>query len=321
MTKCPLSSKGHGRSVSTARRICAWLAPYRVQVASALGLTAAACALNLPVPFLIQGLIDQVVAAGKWWTLPVYAIGLLALFAAQAGFGLANALVVGRVGQGVVRDLRHRLYDRLQRLGLAYYDQTPTGAIISRLMDDVGAIQLFVTAQTTTILTDVGSAVAISALLMARGGRMALVVLVFVPLYVVNFRYFMRRIRGSSTTIRTKMDSLFGHLKEKIDGALVIKAYAQESAEERSFADQLADVHVPRVQESRLTAAFSNISAAISGIGTSAVFTVGAIEVLQGRMTPGAAVSAAALAALLFGPIGRLADLLHVFEQASASVD
>src|SRR5215212_440390 len=118
MTACRLSPMDMD-SVSTAARIGSWLAPYRVQVALALGLTAAACALNLPVPFLVQGLIDRVVAAGEWSSLPAYAIGLLALFAAQAGFGLANSLVVGRVGQGVVRDLRHRLYDRLQRLGLA----------------------------------------------------------------------------------------------------------------------------------------------------------------------------------------------------------
>src|SRR5262249_36468501 len=85
--------------------------------------------------------------------------------------------------------------------------------------------------------------------------------------------------------------------------------------------DQLADVHVPRVLETQLAAAFSNISSAISGVGTAAVFTVCAIDVLHGRMTPGAAVSTAALAALLFGPIGRLADLAHVFEQASTSVD
>ena len=68
-------------------------------------------------------------------------------------------------------------------------------------------------------------------------------------------------------------------------------------------------------------AAFANLSAAISGLGTAAVFAVGAIEVLAGRMTPGGVVSTAALAGLLFGPIARLADLAYVFEQAGASVD
>jgi ABC-type multidrug transport system fused ATPase/permease subunit len=131
----------------------------------------------------------------------------------------------------------------------------------------------------------------------------------------------MRQIRATSTIIRVKMDSLFGHLKEKIDGTLVIKAYAREPAEMADFAARLAEVHAPRVREGRLGAAFSNLSGAISGIGTASVFAMGAIEVLHGRMTPGGIVSTAALAALLFGPITRLADLAYIFEQAAASVD
>jgi ATP-binding cassette, subfamily B, bacterial MsbA len=306
--------------VSPGRRILGWLRPYRAQVAAATGLTGLACLLNLPVPLLVQGLVDRVVAEGRWWALPSYALGLSAVFAAQAGFGLANALVIGRVGQGVVRDLRHRLYERLQRLSLAYYDATPTGAIISRLMDDVGAIQGFVTGQTVAVLTDLGTALAISALLVARSTRLAAVVLAFAAIYAATFPRFMRRIRATSTVIRAKMDILFGHLKERIDGTLVIKACGREPAEEADFAGRLSDVHVPRVLESRLSAAFSNITGAISGIGVAAVFAVGATEVLRGRMTPGGVVSAAALAAMLFGPIARLADLAYVFEQASASV-
>lgn len=307
--------------MSTLRRIGGWLSPYRGRVALALALTALACLTNLLVPLLVQGLVDGVVAAARWSALPLYAVGLFGVFAAQAGLALANARVIGGVGQGVVRDLRHGLYERLQRLSLAYYDRTPVGSIISRLMDDVGAIQLFVTGQTVTILTDLGTTLAIAGLLLSTDWRLALVVLVFLPAYALNFRFFLRRIRSNSTQIRTKMDALFGHLKEKLDGTLVIKAYAREPAEVDDFASQLADVHVPRVRESRLGAAFSNLSAAISGIGTAAVFAVAALEVLNGRLTPGGVVSTAALAALLFGPIGRLADLAYVFEQASASVD
>jgi len=297
------------------------LSPYRVDAAVALGLTTLACLLNLPVPLLVQGLIDQVVDGSQWWNLPAYATGLAVVFATQAGFGLVNSLVIGRVGQSVVRDLRHRLYDQLQRLGLAYYDKTPTGAIISRLMDDVGAVQAFITGQTITILTDLGTALTISILLLARSGRLAAVVFCFVTLHAFTFPYFLRKIRATSTTIRIKMDSLFGHLKERIDGSLVIRAYARESAEEHDFAAKLADVHVPRVRENRYSATLSNISMAIGGVGTSMVFAVGAWEVLQGRMSLGAVVSTAALTGLLFGPIARLADLAYVFEQASASVD
>jgi subfamily B ATP-binding cassette protein MsbA len=287
----------------------------------AVGLTTLACLLNLPVPLLVQGLVDRVVTEGRWGALPGYTFALFSVFALQAAIGLVNTRVIGHVGQGVVYDLRHRLYDRLQRLGLSFYDRTPTGSIIARLMDDVGAIQSLVTGQTVTILTDLGTTLAISALLLSRSSRLALVVLAFVPLYVINFRYFVRRIRSNSALVRAKMDVLFGNLKEKLDGSLVIKATAQEPAEVVGFDDQLADAHVPRVRDHRLNAAFSNLAAAISGTGTSAVFAVGAWEVLHGRMTPGEAVSTATLAGLLFGPVARLADLAYVFEQAAASVE
>jgi len=262
-----------------------------------------------------------VVTPGRYGLLPLYLAGLFAVFGLQAGVGFLNTRVVGRLGQGVVRELRHRLYDRVQRLGLTFYDRTPSGSIIARLMDDVSAIQVLVTAQTVQILTDLGTTVIITGLLLGKNYRLALVVLAFLPVYAVNFHYFMARIRANSVIVRAKMDLIFGLLKERIDGSLLIKTAAQEPAEVAAFADQLDDAHGPRVRDHQLSAAFSNLSAAISGVGISAVFAAGAWEVLQGRMTPGGAVSTAALASLLFGPVARLADLTYVFEQAAASVD
>ena len=306
--------------MNTLRRIAGWLSPYRTLMALAVVLTTLAALCNLPVPILVQELIDRVVTQSQWGALPLYAAGLLVVYAAQASLSMCNGLLIGRIGQGVVRDLRHRLYDRLQRLSLAYYDRTPSGAILSRLMDDVGSIQVFVTSQTFTILTDLGTTVAISALLLARDWRLAMVVLCIAPLFAVNFRYFMKQIRTTSTIIREKMDLIFGNLKAKLDGTMVIKAYAREPEEIADFAMQLDDAHMPRVRESNLGAAFSNISGAIGGVGTALVFAVGAYEVLRGRLTPGQVVSTSALSGMVFGPVARLADLAYVFEQTAASV-
>ena len=307
--------------VKTLRRIGGWLAPYRGRMTLAMVLTTLACLFNLPVPLLVQALVDRVVTQNRWNALPLYALALFGVFAVQAGLALFNSLVIGQIGQGVVRDLRHLLYERLQQVGLAYYDKTPSGAIIARVMDDVGAIQVFVTGQTFTILTDLGTTLAIAALLLARDWRLAVVVLLVAPLFALNFRHFMGRIRATNTIIREKMDLIFGNLKAKLDGTIVIKAYAREPEEIAEFAAQLDDAHGPRVLESQLGAAFSNISVVIGGVGTALVFAAGALEVLQGRMTPGGVVATAALAGMVFGPVARLADLAYVFEQTAASVD
>jgi ABC-type multidrug transport system fused ATPase/permease subunit len=287
----------------------------------AMVLTASACLFNLPVPLLVQAMVDRVAVQGRWGALPLYAALLFVVFAAQAALGCLNSLVIGGIGQGVVRDLRHRLYERLHQVGLSYYDQTPCGAIIARVMDDVGAIQLFVTSQTFAMITDLGTTLAIAILLLWQDWVLAVVVLLVAPLFALNFRYFMGRIRATNTEIREKMDRIFGGLKAKLVATIVIKACAREPAEIAEFAAQLDDAHVPRVLESRMGAVFSNLSVLIAGVGTALVFAVGAAEVLRGRMTPGGVVATAALAGMIFGPVARLADLACVFEQTVASVD
>ena len=182
--------------MKTIRRIGGWLAPYRGRMILAMGLTALACLFNLPVPLLVQGLVDRVVTQGHWDSLPWYAALLFGVFAAQAVLAWSTSLAVGKIGQGVVRDLRHLLYERLQQLGMDYFDKTPSGAIISRVMDDVGAIQVFVTSQTFTIVTDLGTTLAIAALLLSWDWRLAAVVVVVVPLFALNFRYFLRTDPG-----------------------------------------------------------------------------------------------------------------------------
>jgi ABC-type bacteriocin/lantibiotic exporter with double-glycine peptidase domain len=176
-------------------------------------------------------------------------------------------------------------------------------------MDDVGAIQLFVTGQTFTILTDLGTTLAITILLFSRDWVLAVVVLLVAPMFAVNFRHFMGRIRATNAEIREKMDRIFGGQKAKLDATIVIKACAREPAEIAEFAAQLDDAHGPRVLESRLGAVFSNLSVSIAGVGTALVFAVRAAEVLRGRMTPGGVVATAALAGMIFGPVARLADL------------
>jgi ABC-type multidrug transport system fused ATPase/permease subunit len=225
------------------------------------------------------------------------------------------------VGLAVVRDLRHHLYVRLQQLGLSYYDRTPAGAIMARLMDDVAAVQNLITAQTLTILADLGTSLFVAAWLFSQSLRLGAVLAAIVPIYVLVFRRYTGRIRGGTTAVRAHLDGIFGRLKEKIDGMLVVKAHAREQEEVAEFAEQIAAAHAPRVQVGLLTATFSSLSLAAGVVGAALVFAVGGVEVMHGRLTVGSVVSASTLAGLLFGPVARLADLAAVYQQAVASFD
>src|SRR5207248_1750612 len=102
---------------------------------------------------------------------------------------------------------------RLQRVGLSYYDKTPAGAIISRMMDDVAAVQSLVTVQTVQILTDLGTAVVVTGLFLWQSPWLFVVVLAFLPAHVFGFRWFARRIRVGTDAVRSRLDAVFGQLK------------------------------------------------------------------------------------------------------------
>jgi ABC-type multidrug transport system fused ATPase/permease subunit len=305
--------------VKTTRRILGLIAPYRGAAAIAFALTALACVLNLLVPIFIQKLVDGMVGDQRAW--PALACGLLGVFALQAIVAVVIANVIGPVGLGVVRDLRHALYAKILRLGLPFYERTPAGAIVSRLLDDVAVVQALITTQALAILTDLATTTAVLGLLTVYDRGVALVAVVILGVYGLTFRFFSARIKSGTMEVREQLDRVFGQLKERIDGVLVVRAYAREQAEITEFVQRISDAHRPRVRIGNLAAALSNLSVALNGIGTTLVFSVAAFEALGGRMSPGEAIATAALAGLLFGPVARLADLMTIFDQARASVD
>lgn len=320
MSSAPINGDRKQRPVKALNRIIGLLRPQRRRLGWALLLTISACLLNSPVPPLIRALVDGALPAGAA-AVAAYALALLAVYALQAGASVAATGVTGEIGLAVVRELRHRLYARLQRLSLAYFDRTPAGTIISRLMDDVTAVQSVITTQTLAVLADLGTALVLGVWLWVQSSRLFLVVLVALPGYYLLFRAYTQPIREGSTTVRGQLDGIFARLKEKLDGMLVVKAHAREQDEMIGFAAQIGAAHQPRLRVGLLGAAFSNLSTTAAGIGASLVFAAGAWESAHGRMTPGTVLSATALAALLFGPVSRLADLASVFQQAAASMD
>ncbi len=233
--------------MTTFRRLAFFISPYRVRLALAVGLLSVACVLSLALPLVIQALVDQL-ALGAEVSLATLIVGLAVFFLAQAAVALGNTLVLGRVSLNVVRDLRRRLYAHLQKAKLSFYDRTPAGVILSRVMDDVGTVQGLVSGQSVMILIDLGTALLVACLLASRSWLLFLVALTLVPVYVICFHWFSRRIRGGTEQVRQQLDGVFGHLKAKFDGMLVVKAHGREQTEIAEFSAQMDAVHGPRVR-------------------------------------------------------------------------
>ncbi len=283
-------------------------------------MTAIVCLLNIPIPILTSCLVDGAVSGES----PAYVelvggLGLLAVLIAQAAIGWLTATTLGRVGLQIARDLRDRIYGRFQRLSLSHFDRMPAGSLIARVMDDVAAVQGVVSTQALTVLTDLGTSLVVSLWMVWHWPRLFLTAMLVFPVCLLVFRMLTPGIRTGTTEVRAHLDRVFSHLKEKIDGIVLVKVHGREEAEMDNFAAQINSAHVLRVRTSRMGVALSSLTSMVSSIGAAIVFAVGAFEVANGRMTAGELISALALAALLFGPMGRLADLANTFQQAAAS--
>jgi ABC-type multidrug transport system fused ATPase/permease subunit len=295
------------------------LAPHRFRISLALGLAGMACLFTLAAPLLVKWMLMAAGDEQALLALALPALLLLAVVILQAAASTANAWLLGGVALNIVRELRRRLYERIQQMPVAWFDRTPTGAVMSRVMEDVGVVQGLASSQTLVTLVDVSTAVAAAVWLATRSVSLAAVLALIVPVYVLIFRRYTRRIRSGTFDVRGQLDQVFGHLKQKLDGIQVVRATASEAAEVTEFTQQITALHEPRLRVNQLGIAFSNLCLGVGGIGAAAVFAVGAFEVTAGRMTIGDLVAASALAGLLFTPITRLSELAAVYQHASAS--
>jgi ABC-type multidrug transport system fused ATPase/permease subunit len=295
------------------------LAPYRFRLTAATALAIAACSLALVGPLLIQRLLTGAGRGHNLTSLIVPACLLAIAVILHAILSSTNSWLLGSIALEIGRKLRLTLYSRLHQMPVAWFDRTPGGAIISRLMDDVAVIQGIASSQTLVTLIDLGIAFGAAMWLCTRSWKLALVIILIVPLYAVIFRFFTRRIRAGSFDIRRQLDQLFGGLKQKIDGIHVIRATAAEAAEISQFTRQIGQLHVPRLQVNGLGISFSNLCAGLGGIGASLLFAIGAAEVSSGQLTVGELIAACVLCGLLFAPIARFSDLAAQYHQAFAS--
>jgi ATP-binding cassette subfamily B protein len=296
------------------------LRPHRSRSLLAGGLAVAGCFFALANPFLVQRILVTAGQSQNAAALTVLCTSLLAVTLLHAIASTANTWLLGKLALNVVRDLRLHLYERLQQMPLAWFDRTSTGAIISRLMDDVVSIQSIASGQTLVTLIDLCIALGAGIWLCTRSWKIAAVVFTLVPLYAMVFHFFTRRIRSGTFEVGQQLDQLFGSLKQKIDGIQIVRATAAEPTELSEFTQQITALHEPRLRVNGLAISFSNLCVGLGGIGVSLVFAVGASHVLTGRLAVGELIAACALAGMLFAPIARFSDLAAQYQQSFASL-
>ncbi|WP_205697840.1 ABC transporter ATP-binding protein [Conexibacter sp. SYSU D00693] len=312
------STRGRGRKV---RGLVALLAPYRWRVAAMFAALVVGTAAGLAPAPLAQRAIDHGITDGDLGELDL----VVALFVVSAVLvWITSALqtyLTNWVGQRALQDLRLQLFRHLQEQPVGFYERRPAGVLISRMTNDVEALNAMVTDSVTTLfqasLTLIGSVV----ILLLFDVELALVVFLIFPVMAVGS--FLFRLASADAFRRTRetIGAITAYLQETLSGVRVVKAFAAEPRHRERF-EELNDANrAANLVTVKLNASYFPAVEFVSSLATVAVLLIGGGQVLDGSLTVGVLVGFVAALNGFFDPIGQLSQVYTTYQSGMAALD
>jgi len=315
------------------RRTLSFLAPYRGRVFLAVALTMLVTLLQIVPPRMYQMAIDVAIApaiskaatkaakAAAPQLILYIAVGLILVIVVRNVLSYLNSYTVTWIGHRFVFDLRFRTWQHLQRLSMAYHNQTQTGKIMARVTGDIELIQGLIQGQLVQFITDIVTLVVVLGMLFVMEWRLASMILALVPFYVISYLAFLKHIREISNEQRRLYDEMLGKLAEKIAGIGVVKAFVREDYERKSFMGSVMAKLKVDMKQVHLNRRLGLVSGAVSALGTGAVYSYGGYLVQHGEMTTGKLVAMTFYIGFVFNPAVRVVDFNNAMQWAVSAMD
>ncbi|MCF3119830.1 ABC transporter ATP-binding protein [Streptomyces arenae] len=293
----------------TAQRILPYAKPYRLKIVLLLAVTALNAGNVVATPILFKSLIDNGIMKGDtsvvvWISVVVAALALL-----SAGLGFAEAWYSGRVSEGLIYDLRTKIFDHVQRQPLAFFTRAQTGSLVSRLNTDVVGAQQAVTSLLSTVASAGLTLVLVLGAMFYLSWVVTLVSLIVIPLFILPGRlvgHRLQRIMREHMQVNAEVGS-FMHERFNVTGALLAKLYGRPAAETGMFSGLAAkgrDLGILAAVYSKLL--FLSMTL-VGALAIALVYGVGGGLAIDGTFQIGTLVALATLLTRLMGPINQLA--------------
>lgn len=302
-----------------ARRMLAFLHPYRRRVAFSLLLLLALAAVEAAQPYIVKVAIDDHIATGDLDGLLIVSVVYLALLAARWVLGYTQTYTTAWVGQRAMHDLRSRLFGHLQRLPIAFFDRQPIGRLVTRVTSDVEVLNEMFSSGVVAILNDALLLVAIAVMMFAINAKLALITLTVVPLMLLVSIPIRGQMRAAERAIRRELARLNAYLQERVSGLIVVQLFGRERTSAEAFAAINAAHRDAQLRSVRYYALFFPLIELVSAIAVALIVWFGGGEILRGLLTFGALVAFLQYAQKFFRPIRDLAEKYNIFQAAMAS--
>jgi ATP-binding cassette subfamily B protein len=295
--------------------------PHRRLILLSALLFPAVAAVELLQPYLVMVAIDDHILIGDWAGLGGVALAFLGLLVAVYALRAAQTYLLHLAGQRVVHDLRADLFAHLQRMDAAFFDRTPVGRLMTRVLNDPEAINELFVSGVVSVLGDAITLVSVVAVMLGMNWRLALVTFALVPVLVVCAGYFRVKARAGYRLVRERLARLNAFLQEALQGMTVIQLFAREREEARRFADLNGELREAQFRTTRFDA---SLYAAVEAIGSAAVALLlwyGGGQVMREALTFGGLVAFLEYTGRFFLPIRDLGAKYAVMQAATVAAE
>ncbi len=298
-------------SRETVRRILAFARPYRRQIWTFLVLVVIAAGLVVATPLLFRRIVDDGVLAGDRQVVVTIALIIAALAVFEGALTLAQRWYSARIGEGLIYDLRTQVFGHVQRMPLAFFTRTQTGALVSRLNNDVIGAQQAFTSVMSGVVSNVISLALVVGTMALLSWPITLVALAMLPLFLLPARWAGRKLAGLTrqqmqlnAEMGTSMTERFG-----VGGALLVKLFGRPDEEDAAFSAKAAGVRDLGVQIAMSSRVFFSALALVAALATALVYGVGGLFAISGTLTVGTLLALSALMGRLYGPLTALSNV------------
>lgn len=307
--------------MSNYKRLIWYIKPYIKRLCIAVVCMVVAAGCNLYVPWIIKDMIDKVLMEKDMELLNLICVGIIVVFLIRGIFYYAQNYLISFVGQRVIIDVRQQLFEKFQRTSVSYYDKNQTGAIMSYITNDVGAMQAAVIDNMVEMVTEGSILIGSVAMMFYLDWKLTLLTFIIVPLVGYAMNIFGRKMKSSGTLIQERISDVTSILQETLSAARVIKSFVREDFEIKRFdkANYLSfRANMKNVQVASMLTPVVETTAAMA---VACILWVGGYEVVNGVMTAGALVAFLTYAINLANPVKRLSRVYGNIQKAMASAD
>ncbi|MFD9904400.1 ABC transporter ATP-binding protein [Streptomyces sp. NPDC059063] len=294
---------------ATVRRIAAFARPHRRRITQFVLLSVVTALLAVATPVLAGNVVNAIVSGDESSLVVRYAVLIAVIAVAEAGLGLLSRWLSANLGEGLILDLRTAVFDHVQRMPVAFFTRTRTGALVSRLNNDVIGAQRAFSNTLSGVVSNLVTLVLTFGVMLALSWQITLLALVLLPVFVVPARRMGTRMARLQREAAHHNAAMSTRMTERFSapGATLIKLFGRPGDESAEFAARAHRVRDIGVRTAMAQSAFITALTLVSALALALVYGLGGYFALEGSLEAGAVVSLALLLTRLYAPLTALA--------------